>query len=391
MGLEGPPLEGGRETNRASAGKVFVADDSPATLGLFYRVLAARGFEVCAATDGAAAFAAVLHERPDVVLLDVLMPGMDGFELCRRLKANPETRLLPVVLVTGLQDRDSRLAGIDAGADDFLTKPVDVHELVARVKSLVRLKRYTDALDSAEAVIRSLALTIEARDPSTIGHCERLASYAVALGERVGLDADDLQALEQGGFLHDLGKIAIPDALLLKSGPLTPAEFELMKRHTLVGEALCGELQSVRRVRPIIRSHHERYDGSGYPSGLRGDEIPMTAQIMGVVDVYDALTTARPYKPAWTPARALEELRQEARRGRFQPALVQVFLDLGAARLADIARHAHRRRRPTASEAVPPAPGDAAALARALRSAVVNDAGLPTFWFPHVDRPTEAE
>ncbi len=375
----------GGENGRSVAGKVFVADDSPATVGLFHRVLTAKGFEVCAATDGAAALAAILHERPDLVLLDVVMPGLDGFEVCRRLKAMPETRLLPVVLVTGLNDRDTRLAGIEAGADDFLTKPVDVHELVARVRSLVRLKRYTDALDSAESVIRSLALTIEARDPYTIGHCERLAAYAVALGQRLGLEADELRALEQGGYLHDLGKIAIPDALLLKAGPLTAAEFEVMRRHTLVGDALCGELQSLRRVRPILRSHHERYDGSGYPNGLRGDDIPLLAQIMGIVDVYDALTTARPYKPAWPIARAFEELRQEARAGRFQAELVRAFLDLGAPRLADLACTAQRQRRPVASEAVPTTPADAAAIARALRSRTVSDAGLPTFWFPDVE------
>ncbi len=379
------------EARRPASGKVFVADDSPATLGLFHRVLTAKGFEVCGATDGAAALVAILEEHPDLVLLDVMMPGLDGFEVCRRLKANPQTRLLPVVLVTGLQDRESRLAGIDAGADDFLTKPVDVHELLARVRSLVRLRRYTDALDSAESVIRSLALTIEARDPYTIGHCERLANYAVALGERVGLEAEDLRALELGGFLHDLGKIAIPDALLLKSGSLTAAEFEVMKRHTLVGDALCGELHSLRRVRPIIRGHHERYDGSGYPNGLRGDEIPILAQVMGIVDVYDALTTARPYKPAWPTARALDELQREARAGRFHADLARAFVDLGAARLADIACTAQRRRRPTANEAVAVTPGGAEAIARALRAAVGNDAGLPTFWFPDVERGAAVE
>lgn len=371
---------------RSSPGKIFIADDTPATLSLFNRVLSSKGFVVCAATDGATALAAIPYERPDVVLLDVMMPVVDGFEVCRRLKTNPATRLLPIVLVTALQDRDSRLAGIDAGADDFLTKPVDVHELLARVRSLIRLKRYTDALDSAEAVIRSLALTIEARDPYTVGHCERLAGYATALGERLNLGDEDRRALDHGGYLHDLGKIAIPDALLLKSGELTAAEFEIMKSHTLVGDALCGELQSLQRVRPIIRHHHERYDGSGYPLGLRGDEIPLVAQIMGIVDVYDALTTARPYKPAWPADRAFEELQREVRAGRMRADLVRTFLDLGALGLAEIAREAQVRRRPEAGATARPSRMDAVDIARALRVRTCNDAGMPTFWFPDVER-----
>jgi len=183
------------------------------------------------------------------------------------------------------------------------------------VRSLLRLKRYTDELDSAEAVIFSLALTIEARDPATDGHCQRLADYAPRVGRALGLDEDDLWALSRGGYLHDIGKIAVPDAVLLKRGPLTPAEFDQMKAHTIIGDRLCGELRSLRRVRPIVRHHHERCDGSGYPDGLRGDDIPLLAQIMGLVDVYDALTTARPYKPAFTKEEALAEIDNEVGRG----------------------------------------------------------------------------
>ena len=308
-----------------SAGRILIADDSATTRALLDRVLTARGFEVCAVADGDAALTAVAHERPDLVLADVVMPGLDGYELCRRLKADPDTRLTPVVLVTGLGDRESRIAGLEAGADDFLTKPLDSHELLARVRSLVRLKRYTDALETADALIRSLALAVEARDPNVVGHCERMAAYVTWLGRRLGLCDHDLTVLEQGAYLHDVGKIGIPDAILMKRGRLMPAEFEIMKTHVLIGERLCAGLHSLSDVKPIIRCHHERIDGSGYPEGLTGAGIPLSAQLISVVDVYDALTTDRPYRSALPAEAALRELTQGAARGLFRQDLVAAF------------------------------------------------------------------
>src|SRR5690606_37002025 len=213
---------------------------------------------------------------------------LDGFAACRVLKNDARTRLTPVVLMTGAAEREDRMQAIECGADDFLAKPIDFTELKARVRSLVRLKRYTDELDSAESVILSLARTVEARDPLTEGHCERIDSYAVGLGRRLGLATEDLAALHRGGFLHDIGKIAVPDAVLFKPGPLTPEELAIMRMHPVVGDQLCGNLRSLARVRPIVRHHHERLDGSGYPDGLRGDRIPLLAQIVSVVDVFDA-------------------------------------------------------------------------------------------------------
>ena len=199
---------------------------------------------------------------------------MDGLEVCRRLKADPATRLTPVVMVTGQTDLNDRLRGIEAGADEFLSKPVHPQELRVRVRSLSRVKHLIDALDSAEAAFVTLALTIEARDPSTNGHCERLALHAVRLGRALGLGDEDLDALHRGGYLHDVGKVGVPDSVLLKPGPLTQDEFDLMKKHPVIGDSLCAPLQSLRRVRPIVRGHHERLDGSGYPDALRGDEVP---------------------------------------------------------------------------------------------------------------------
>lgn len=313
----------------SSNGRVLVVDDLTSNVSLATAMLQRDGYLVSSATNGYDALAAVARDHPDLVLMDVRMPGLDGFDACRALKSDPATRLIPVVLVTALQDTEDRIRGIEAGADDFITKPFNVHELRARMRSLVRIKRYTDELDTAESVIVSLALTIEARDQSTDGHCQRLAAYASALGRELGLDQEDLAALQRGGFLHDIGKVGIPDGILLKPARLTPAEYEVMKRHTLIGDRLCGELRSLRRVRPIVRHHHERLDGSGYPDGLRGDAIPLLAQIIGIVDVFDALTTARPYKPALAAAGAYQELQIEASRGWRRADLVEQFVRLG--------------------------------------------------------------
>jgi putative two-component system response regulator len=293
---------------------------------LYRKLLAADGHEVIAVSDGVAALAAVYEHHPDVVLLDVTMPELDGLEVCRRLKSDPATRLTPVVLVTGLSDLQDRIKGIEAGADEFLSKPVHPMELRARVGSLTRMKHLLDVLDSAEAAFMTLALTIEARDPTTNGHCERLAQQAVSLGKALGVDDNDLQALHRGGYLHDVGKVGIPDAVLLKPGPLTTAEFELMKRHPDIGDSLCAPLQSLRTVRPIIRCHHERLDGSGYPQGLKGDDVPLLAQIVGIADVYDALTSNRPYRPALSPEAAARHLLQEAAQGKFARGHVETFL-----------------------------------------------------------------
>jgi putative two-component system response regulator len=269
----------------------------------------------------------VSQQQPDVILLDVAMPAMDGLEVCRRLKGDPATRLTPVVLVTGQAQVSDRLRGIEAGADEILEKPVHPHELRARVRSLSRVKYLIDALDSAEAAFMALALTIEARDPMTNGHCERLAKHAVRVGGALGLPAEDLEALHRGGYLHDLGKVGVPDQVLLKPGPLTPDERDVMNQHPVIGDNLCAPLQSLKRVRPIVRSHHERLDGSGYPDALVGDAIPQLAQIVGVVDVFDALTSPRPYRSALRLEDAVHHLLMEVEQGRMSRVYVQAFLD----------------------------------------------------------------
>jgi len=307
--------------------RVLIADDQESIRSLFHRVLSGDGHDVVLAPDGASALTAIHRHRPDVVLLDVAMPLVNGLDVCRQLKADPATRLTPVVLVSGQTDLEDRINGIEAGADEYLSKPVHPHELRARVRSLSRVKQLIDALDSAEAAFVALALTIEARDPYTNGHCERLSRLAVQLGRALGLGADDLHALQRGGFLHDIGKVGVPDSVLLKPAPLTAEEWTLMRRHPEIGDTLCAPLQSLRTVRPIILGHHERIDGSGYPAGLRGNAVPLLAQIVGIVDVYDALTSKRPYRDALTHDEAVKFVLEETHVGRFNAAYVDAFLD----------------------------------------------------------------
>ena len=276
----------------------------------------ARALEACA------------ESLPDLVLVDLVEPRGQGFELCRKLKDQGATRFVPVVIVSAQSERLCRLKGIEAGCDDFLVKPFDSAELRARIQSLVRLKRYTDELESAEAVIMGMGATIEARDPSTNGHCQRLAHYATRLGRALSLDESDLSALERGGFLHDIGKIAVPDAVLLKGGRLDSHESRVMRRHPIVGDDLCAGLRSLSKVRPIVRHHHERLDGTGYPDGLRNGEVPLLAQIVSTVDVFDALTTERPYRAARPAEEAFQVLADEASRGWRDRVLVDAFIDL---------------------------------------------------------------
>ncbi len=308
--------------------KILIVDDETGARAALEFLLRREGFEVRDAADGPAAIQECATFRPDLILLDIVMPGMDGFEVCRRIKATPETRLTPVVLITGLTGTEDRIMGINAGADDFLSKPIDLNELLARTRSLLRLKQYTDELENAEAVLFSLAHSIEARDPYTHGHCERLAEMSARMGERLGVTEEQIKALRRAGVVHDIGKVAVADSILLKPGPLTADEAKKMQKHPVVGERICAPLKTFRLVLPIIRHHHEKHDGTGYPDGLQGEEIPLTARILQLSDVYDALTTDRPYKVAFTPEVALDLMEEEAERGWWDRELFEAFREM---------------------------------------------------------------
>jgi len=308
--------------------KILVVDDEPVNIVLLEELLTGQGHEVIVAADGKQAIESFEYHQPDLVFLDVMMPPPDGLEVCKRLKENPETRLTPVVLVTALSATEDRVRGIEAGADDFLTKPVEKNELLARTRSLLRLKAYTDDLEQAESVLYALARTIEGKDEFTNEHCERLSDYAVRLGMRLKLPPEQIEALRRGGIVHDIGKVSIPEAILLKPGRLTDEEMEIMKTHTIVGYEICQPLRTFKLVLPIIRHHHEKQDGTGYPDGLKGEEIPLNAQILQTVDIYDALSTDRPYHKAIYPDKTFQIMDEEAQKGWRNADLISEFKEV---------------------------------------------------------------
>ncbi|MGD1875729.1 MAG: two-component system response regulator [Mastigocoleus sp.] len=317
----------GVNTFESDEPKVLVVDDHAASRMTAVALLAMEGYQVIESDSGVCAIEMIAQSKPDLILLDVMMPGMDGFEVCKILKQDEQTRLIPIIFITALNDRRSRIRGIEVGGDDFLTKPFDRLELAARVKSLVHQKRLNEDLDHAEKALFSIARAIESRDPNTGDHCERLVSLGQEFGEYLDLPRYQIRNLVWGSYLHDIGKIGIPDAVLLKRGKLTPEEWEIMRTHVLIGEEICQPLRSMRGVIPIIRHHHERWDGCGYPDKLKEEEIPLLAQVFQVIDIYDALTSERPYKPAFTPQEAIEIMQQETNNGWRNPKLMKQFSD----------------------------------------------------------------
>lgn len=309
-------------------GNILLADDQPLILEMMEDLLRAEGHSVSTAKDGQSCMEAFARRRPDIVVLDVNMPAPDGYAVCRMIKSDPDTRLIPVVMVTGLSQSNDRVRGIEAGADDFLTKPIDGAQLVARVRSLLNLKSFTDELERAESVLFVLAGSIEGKDPYTAGHCERLAKLAAELGEAIQLPDEEITALRRAGIVHDIGKVAVPDAILLKPGRLDAEEMRIMRQHPEVGEEICRPLKSFRLVLPIIRHHHEKMDGSGYPDGLKGRHIPLPARVLTIIDVFDALTTERPYKRALSVGEALGVMADEVARQWWDPDLFEVFREM---------------------------------------------------------------
>ncbi len=277
----------------------------------------------------------VLHEeRIDLVILDLVLPEVSGPELCSWLKANRRTQFIPVLMLTSVQGVENEIAGISSGADEFLIKPVRPDLVRTRVRAMLRNKALIDSLEEAETILFALAQAVERRDKNTGLHCERLAAYSVMMGEALRLSKPELTALYRGGYLHDIGKVCVPDAILFKTGPLTPEEWDIMRQHTIEGEQICKTMRTLAPVLPIIRNHHERWDGLGYPDFLKGPEIPLLARILQVVDIYDALTSARPYKAALSRDEAFGMMRAEVDRGWRDAKMVDVFINLMLAKPA---------------------------------------------------------
>lgn len=266
-------------------------------------------------------------ENVDVIVLDLMLPEMSGPQFCHWLKSNRKTQFIPTLMLTSIKGIENEITGLASGAEEYLIKPVLPTVLRARIRVMLRLKALIDSLEEAETILFSVALAVERRDKNTGLHCERLASYSVMMGEAMGLSPLELTALYRGGFLHDIGKISVPDEILFKKGQLTPGEWEVMRKHTLQGEEICRPMKSLAPVLPIIRNHHEKWDGTGYPDGLKAEEIPLLARILQTVDIYDALTTARPYKRALTPEEALLIMQQEVEKGWRDPVLTKLFVE----------------------------------------------------------------
>jgi putative two-component system response regulator len=306
---------------------ILVVDDDGAIAAMLEQLLTADGHRVTVARDGREALALVAGNRPDLILTDLDMPHVNGYELCRRIKQEPTTRLLPILMITGRNAQEARLRAWELGADDFLTKPFDTMEVRARCRSLLRVKRMVDELDSAEAVVFAFARAVEAKCRYTFGHSERVTSYALTLAQRVGLSETEQEVLRKGGLLHDIGKINMPDAILNKPGALTAEEYGIVKEHPVQGVRIVEPLQSIRETIPLIRWHHERLDGKGYPDGLFGGAIPLLARILVVADVFDALSSERPYRPALPVPKCLDILRTTAAGGGLDPELVYRFCE----------------------------------------------------------------
>jgi putative two-component system response regulator len=299
----------------AGPSKILIADDDRFAQKAMESLLTAEGFDVVCAQDGHEALERIHEAPPDLCVLDFDMPRLNGLETCRRIKNNPVTRLLPVVMVTGLLPEPEKVRALEAGCDDFLTKPFQQAELVSRIRSLLRIKSLTDDLEDAEAILLTLVRTIEAKDRYTMGHADRVARYAVTLGRSLGCAPHELELLRKGGMLHDIGKIGIPDAILQKEGPLDPTEWSIMRRHPTIGCEICQRLKSTERLLPIIRHHHECLDGTGYPDGLSAAQIPDLVRIVNIVDIFDALTSRRSYKEAFPTQQAFHVMWEEVDRG----------------------------------------------------------------------------
>ena len=312
----------------AQAPTILIVDDIELNRRLLKAMLKTAAYRILEAARPSTAIAILEREKVDLVVVDLVMPEMSGPEFCHLLKSERRTQLIPILMTTSVQGTENEVAGIESGADEFLIKPLQPAVARTRIRAMLRNKALTDSLEEAETILFALAQAVERRDKYTGMHCERLTTYSLALGQALGLPRQEQLALYRGSYLHDIGKIGIPDGILFKRGLLTDEEWQTMRLHTIRGEEICKPMKTLAPVLPIIRSHHERWDGSGYPDGLSGEDIPLLARILQVADIYDALTTARPYKPAFSHQHAIEIMIEEARRGWRDPELVPLFAEV---------------------------------------------------------------
>lgn len=317
---------------------ILIVDDDVAGQLTLESILDGQGYDLEFAENGVQALEKISRLLPDIVLLDVMMPGMDGFEVCRRIRATPAIAEIPIIMLTALDDKKSLMSGLESGADDYLTKPYDRYELLARLMGITRLNRYRKLVDERthtvethaqllaayEATIDGWSRALDLRDRETEGHSQRVGQLTVQLAIIAGLSQSDITHIRRGALLHDIGKLAIPDSILFKPDALNEEEWIWMKKHPQYANEMLSSIEYLKPAMDIPYCHHEKWDGTGYPRGLKGDAIPFAARLFAVVDVWDALTSDRPYRPAWTQQKALEYIQNESGK-HFEPIAVNLF------------------------------------------------------------------
>ncbi len=320
---------------------ILIVDDEPTARQTIESILEEQGYRLEMAENGIQALEKARRILPDVILLDVMMPGMNGFEVCKRLRSEPLLAEIPIIMITALDDRQSFLSGLEAGADDYITKPYDRHELRARLLGITRLNRYRKILDERanleqahlqllaayDATVEGFSRAMDLRDKETNGHTERVTDSTLRLAKMMNVDKESLLHIRRGALLHDIGKLGISDAILFKTEKLTDEEWEILKKHPQYAHDMIAPIEYLRPILDIPYCHHEKWDGTGYPRGLKGEQIPLAARIFAVVDVWDCLTSDRPYRPAWDKQKALAYVREQSGK-HFDPKIVDLFLNM---------------------------------------------------------------
>jgi putative two-component system response regulator len=321
--------------------RILIVDDEYSGRETLQSVLEGEDYELEMAENGPQALEKAKKLLPDVILLDIMMPGMTGFEVCQRIRSDPQIAEIPIIVLTALDDRESLLNALKAGADDFISKPFDRFELRARLLGITRLNRYQKLLQERaklreanehllaayEETIEGLSHALDLRDKETEGHSLRVTELTIRLAQAYGLTEEEITHIRRGALLHDMGKIGVPDAILQKPAALSDEEWRVMRKHP---QYVYDMLYSVQYLRPALRipyCHHEKWDGTGYPRGLKGEQIPISARLFAVADVWDALTSDRPYRPAWSREQALDFIREQSG-SHFDPQAVELFLRL---------------------------------------------------------------
>lgn len=308
---------------------ILIVDDLEDHLELMEAILMKEGYRVQTTMHVERAIQLTEDISPDLAILDVMMPGMSGFELCKKLKVLSKKKFFPIILVTSLNQLEDKITGLEVGADDFFSKPFNSIELTTKIRSLIKLRKLQDELESSEDIILTLAIAIEAKDPYTKGHSERVGSFSAEFARFIGLSEKDIINVKKGGILHDIGKIGLNEAILHKKAPLSEEEVEVIRRHPEVGMEIVKPLQSLRQILPVIKHHHERWDGKGFPDELKGEQIPVTARIVNIVDTFDAMVSIRPYRMTlFTTADVLRIMNAERLSGQWDPNLVEQFIKM---------------------------------------------------------------